>query len=51
MQPCSVRTDNLVDLKDTKISKEEILNKLIESGKILENGIKLGDRYGNRNEN
>jgi len=50
MQPCGVRTDNLVDLKDTKISKEEIVNKLIESGKILKNEIELGDRYGNRNE-
>jgi cyclic pyranopterin phosphate synthase len=51
MQPCGIRTDNLLDLRDTKIPKEEILNKLIESGKILKSGIKIGGKYGNRNEN
>ncbi len=40
LQPCGVRTDNLIDMKNAKVSNKEILEKLIDGGKILESEVK-----------
>ncbi|MEM3503721.1 MAG: radical SAM protein [Nitrososphaeria archaeon] len=50
LQPCGVRTDNLIDMKDKTVTRDLILEKLINGGKILAEHIKGVEYDRNRNK-
>jgi hypothetical protein len=40
LQPCGMRTDNILDMKDNKVSSKEIRYKLASGGKLILNEAK-----------